>query len=104
MLIGGFHPPGVQFFHIVEVDKRAQDRLYCRTSPFGQESRVVFIAVQFFVHLVIKGFVDAVVQLFELRDLPTTGFSQRAVLAVFLAASVDFLGVAFAVGGFFFEG
>ena len=104
MLIGRFHPSCVQFFHVVEVDKRAQNRLYCRTSPFGKESRVVFVAVQLFVHLVIKGFVDAVVQLFKFGDFATTFGSKWAVFAVCFTASVDFLGVALAVCRFFFEG
>jgi hypothetical protein len=56
-------------FHVAVVDERSQNRLYSRTSPLGKETCVIGIATQFFVHLIVQRFVDAVIQFLEPGDL-----------------------------------
>ncbi len=54
------HTSGINPFHIVMVDQRAQNRLYARTSALGKETSVIGIAPQLFVHFIVQVFVDAV--------------------------------------------
>jgi len=60
MLIGVSNSVGVNSFHVVMVDQRAQHRFYGGTAALGEHACVVPVAVQFLVHLVVQRFVDAV--------------------------------------------
>ena len=53
MLICLCHAAAVDPFHIVMIDKRAQNRFYRAAAPFGEKTGVVFVTVQLFVHLIV---------------------------------------------------
>ena len=88
MFVGILHSAGVYSLHTVEVDQSAQNWFYRAAASLGEKAHVVFIFIEFFVYFVVQRFVDAVFNLFELRDLATAGFPKRTVLKVLLAAAV----------------
>ena len=103
MLVCLSHTARIYSLHVVMVNQRAQNRLHSGTSAFGKHTRVVGVAVEFFVHRIIQRFVDAVIQFFKLRNLATTFGPERTVFAIPFAASVNVLRVTFAVGFGAFE-
>ena len=59
MLVGLWHSSAVDPLHIVVVDECSQNGFYCTAAAFGEETGVVFVPVQLFMHLVVQRFVDA---------------------------------------------
>ena len=88
MFVGIFYSSGIHPFHVVVINQRAQNWLYPRTSAFSEETGVIWIAVEFFVHFIIKWFVDRSIDLFKFCCFTTAFCSQRTIFTIALAATI----------------